>query len=350
MSEGNKKAITPERRKRINRLKKMIVYTVLMLVMIPIAGCVILGIMLYKTRNSVNIMSSQVQELQASVMQYADEADRAQALLEINEEIRRESIVENPSDVIAVGMQAENPAQETVESTPEESGIREVYLTFDDGPSIYTNRILDILAEYDVKATFFVTGKEDYGDVYRRIVEEGHTLGMHSYSHKYGSIYASLWAFQQDMEKLRDFLYTETGVASRYYRFPGGSSNAISGKNNMQDMIDYLNAMDITYFDWNISAGDASSGGISSSQIVSRVMRELPSHQVAVVLLHDAGDKYSTVEALPSLIEQIQGLGENTEILPITEDTMPVQHVQSNKLSLNDKNSLNNKEKNTEEN
>lgn len=346
MSEGNKKAITPERRKRINRLKKMIVYTVLMLILIPTAGCVILGIMLFKTRNTVNDMSLQVKDLQASLVQSVDEADRAQALLAINEGIRRESIVENSADIVAAGTQKENSAQEPEDSVPKENGSRKVYLTFDDGPSIYTNRILDILAEHDVKATFFVTGKgkEDYGDVYRRIVEEGHTLGMHSYSHEYGSIYVSLWAFQQDMEKLRDFLYTETGVASKFYRFPGGSSNLISGKDTMQNMIDYLNAMDITYFDWNISTGDASSGGVSSSEIVSRVMRELPSHQEAVILMHDAGDKYSTVEALPALIEQIQGLEEPVEILPITEDTVPVQHVQSDKISFGDK------EKNTEEN
>ncbi|MDE6608589.1 MAG: polysaccharide deacetylase family protein [Lachnospiraceae bacterium] len=81
----------------------------------------------------------------------------------------------------------ENEEEENIESVK----MRKVYLTFDDGPSVYTGEILDILKEYDVKATFFVVGKEGekYEELYKRIVEEGHTLGMHSYSHKYSEIY-----------------------------------------------------------------------------------------------------------------------------------------------------------------
>ena len=209
--------------------------------------------------------------------------------------------------------------------------VRKVYLTFDDGPSVNTEELLDILAEYDVKATFFVTGKdkEKYADTYRRIVEEGHTLGMHSYSHEYSTIYASLESFQKDIELLRDFLYNETGVVSNFYRFPGGSSNQVS-KTDIHEMIDYLDAMGISYFDWNVSSGDASSVPVGSDQIVNRVMEQLPSRQVAVVLMHDASNKGSTLEALPKLIEEIQKM-EKTEILPITEETMLIQHALSEK-------------------
>jgi len=98
---------------------------------------------------------------------------------------------------------------------------RKVYLTFDDGPSIYTDEILDILKEYHVKATFFVVGKEDAASqkAIRRIVAEGHTLGMHSYSHKYSELYASREAFQEDFEKERDYLETLTGSKIAFYRF-----------------------------------------------------------------------------------------------------------------------------------
>ncbi len=340
MSEVKQSGITPERRKRINRLKKIIVYTVFMMILLPSAGCILLGVALHKTKDSIETMSMEMKSMETFLQKSVDEADRAEALLEINEEIRRGSEAESQTDIMVTGSQQNAASEETSGNRIEEGEIREVYLTFDDGPSIYTNRILDILAEYNVKASFFVTGKgkEGYGDTYRRIVEEGHTLGMHSYSHEYANIYASLLDFQQDMQKLRDFLYAETGVASKYYRFPGGSSNRISGKDDMQDMIDYLNAMDITYFDWNISAGDANSTSVGSDEIVDRVMAELPSHRVAVILMHDAADKYSTVEALPKLIESIQGLDDRTVILPITEETMLIQHVQSNK------------EKNTEDN
>ena len=92
--------------------------------------------------------------------------------------------------------------------------------------------------EYGVKATFFVVGKENYAQQYRRIVEDGHTLAMHSYSHVYGDIYSSLDAYRQDLEKLRSFLYEVTGVECSIVRFPGGSSNTIS-RVDMHALIDY---------------------------------------------------------------------------------------------------------------
>lgn len=315
--------ITPERRKRINRLKKIIVRTVVFMILIPVTGCIILGMKLYRAKESAESMKRQINFLESALRDSVDAADRAEALLRINEEILQGSGSSGISEIVE---DMQNGAKEDVS---EAENIREVYLTFDDGPSIYTEEILDILAQYNVKATFFVTGKrkEGYGDVYRRIVEEGHTLGMHSYSHEYGNIYASLENFQEDLETLRNFLYNETGVVSQFYRFPGGSSNNVS-QTDIHEMTAYLKAMDIEYFDWNISAGDAMGGSLSSGQIVSRVMNQIPSHRVAMVLMHDAADKHSTVEALPELIEEIQAM-EDTEIVPITKDTMRIQHVSS---------------------
>ncbi len=325
MSEDRKRSITPERRKRINRLKKMIINMVLLMILIPVTCCIVLSIRVHGLKEEVRNMSAQIGSLEQALRQSEDAGARTEALLRINEEIRQEGEAE--------GQTGQTEASEEVSgNNTAENGLRKVYLTFDDGPSIYTAQILDILAEYDIKATFFVTGKdkEGYGDIYRRIVEEGHTLGMHSYSHAYADIYASLADFQQDLEKLRDFLYEETGTVSNYYRFPGGSSNQVS-QTDIQDMITYLDAMDITYFDWNVSSGDASPAGSSSEQIVSRVMAELPSHHTAVVLMHDAAGKHSTVQALPELIEEIQSMDDHTVLLPITEETMPVQHVQNSK-------------------
>ncbi|MDE6949990.1 MAG: polysaccharide deacetylase [Lachnospiraceae bacterium] len=320
--KSESRPMTPERRKRINRLKKIIAGTVLFMILFPILGCVVLGVMLYRTNSSAERMSEQITFMEKALQESADEKERIQELLRIDGEIRQEA---------QAGIEYEElPGMEDVPEVDAETedGIRRVYLTFDDGPSIYTEELLDILAQYDVKATFFVTakGKEDYGDIYRRIVEEGHTLGMHSYSHEYSNIYASLENFQEDIEKLRNFLYRETGTVSRFYRFPGGSSNTVSAT-DIHEFIRYLNAMDIDYFDWNVSSGDASSVRLGSDEIVDRVVREIPSRRVAVVLMHDAADKHSTVEALPRLIEEIQGMEDGTEILPITEETMLIQHV-----------------------
>lgn len=314
--------MTPERRRRINRLKKVIVWTVFLMILFPVLGCVILGVLLHRANGSADRLTGQMAFLEKALQDSVDEKDRAQALLRINEEMRQETK--------SVPEYVELPGMEDIPEVDAETtdGIRRVYLTFDDGPSIYTNELLDILAQYDVKATFFVTakGKENYGDIYRRIVEEGHTLGMHSYSHEYSNIYASLENFQEDIATLRDFLYRETGTASRFYRFPGGSSNTVSDT-DIHEFIRYLNAMDIDYFDWNVSSGDAASIPVSSGQITESVMREIPARRVAVVLMHDAADKHSTVEALPELIEAIRALDDGTEILPITEETMLIQHV-----------------------
>lgn len=314
--------MTPERRKRINRLKKAIAWTVLFMILFPMLGCVILGVMLYRMNSSAERLTEQVAFLEKSLQESVDEKDRMRELLQIDGEVGQEALP---------GMAYEELAG--MEDIPEvdaetDDGIRRIYLTFDDGPSIYTRELLDILAQYNVKATFFVTakGKENYGDIYRRIVEEGHTLGMHSYSHEYGNIYASLENFQEDIEMLRNFLYRETGTVSRFYRFPGGSSNTVTDT-DIHEFIRYLNAMEIAYFDWNISSGDASSVHSDSEEIVERVMSEIPARRVAVVLMHDAADKHSTVEALPKLIEEIQAMNDGTEILPITEETMLIQHV-----------------------
>lgn len=206
------------------------------------------------------------------------------------------------------------------------SGIRRVYLTFDDGPSSNTDRILDILDEYGVKATFFVVGKEGYADQYRRIVEDGHTLGMHSYSHKYSEIYVSQEAYAQDLTKLHDFLYELTGVDCDIVRFPGGSSNSVS-QVDMHELIAYLDEEGMTYFDWNVSSGDATGHYKNANQIAANVLDNIDKYNNAVVLFHDAAGKDSTVEALPLIIEKILE-SEDTVILPISEDTVKVQHIQ----------------------
>lgn len=205
------------------------------------------------------------------------------------------------------------------------SGIKRVYLTFDDGPSSNTDRILDILDQYGVKATFFVVGKENYTEQYKRIVEDGHTLAMHSYSHVYRDIYSSLDAYRQDLDKLRTFLYEITGVECKIVRFPGGSSNTTS-KVDMHTLIEYLDSEGMIYFDWNVSSGDASGAQRSADQIASNVLDNVDKYDNAVVLMHDAAGKNSTVDALPIIIEKLLE-SENTVLLPISEDTVRVQHI-----------------------
>ena len=201
-----------------------------------------------------------------------------------------------------------------------------VYLTFDDGPSDNTDDILNILDDYGVKATFFVIGKDDEHarEMYTRIVNEGHTIGMHSYSHKYSDIYSSLDAFASDLDRIQSLIFDVTGVDSLIYRFPGGSSNQVSDV-EMNKYIEYLNQNNIKYFDWNVSSGDATSQAYSPDELVENVMRDVVKYKTSVVLMHDADAKDATVAALPTLIERLQA--EGAVLLPISDDTTLIQHV-----------------------
>lgn len=234
---------------------------------------------------------------------------------------------EQTADVVEVDQDIKMSGVASDSAEDPYEGMTKVCLTFDDGPSIYTDDILDVLDKYDVKATFFVNGREGYDEEYRRIVAEGHTLGMHSYSHDYKTVYADLDSFADDLYSIKTYLYELTGVECDLYRFPGGSSNNAS-KADMTRLIQYLNAKEIRYFDWNVSGGDAAGGYISADMIAWNVLNGIKKADAdtCVVLLHDASGKSTTVEALPMIIEKIQAM-ENTVILPITDDIDAIQHI-----------------------
>lgn len=212
----------------------------------------------------------------------------------------------------------------------EEEDVRKVYLTFDDGPSANTEEILDILKKYNVKATFFVTGMNvpRYDEYYKRIVDEGHSLGIHTYSHEYNNIYASLESFQKDFNKIRDQVYQCTGEEVRLYRFPGGSGNGYVSEKNREKIMAWLEEEGIRYFDWNVSSGDAEKKNITAEEIAQNCIEGVESCNTAIVLLHDANVKKNTVEALPSIIEGINQL-DNAVLLPMDENTVAIQQVQT---------------------
>ncbi|MGN0156218.1 MAG: polysaccharide deacetylase family protein [Lachnospiraceae bacterium] len=294
------------RRKRVRRLKRMIITGILLAIAVPTAACIVLSLRVHRLEQKLQTLSVSYEELLSSAVD-------SQKTITITE-IPAEQVAQDTADA----------QQETIPSDIQ----RKVYLTFDDGPSANTEKILEILDEYDVKATFFVTGEEakSHPERYREIVERGHTLGMHSYSHKYGEIYASEENFVLDLKTLRDFLYDTTGVMPQYYRFPGGSSNTVS-KVEMEDLCRYLDEEGIVYFDWNISSQDAG-GAVLAQDIVANCTDGLEKYENAVILLHDSVKKDSTVEALPDIIKTIQAM-EHTAILPITEDTVVVHHKNS---------------------
>lgn len=325
-----KEAQEAKRHKRVDRLKKGIMGLFVFAVLAPIVLTVVFTLRINSLEKRLRDVTGNLEKLQAEEQRSAVEA--------------YVSALGNPSGQEGASGQGATAGQEGASgqeatvgqedargqedaSDEENVTVRKVYLTFDDGPSSNTDNILDILDTYGVKATFFVTGKEGAKAEasYRRIVEEGHTLGMHSYTHDYSVIYASEEAFMEDMEKLQRYLYDVTGVQSTYIRFPGGSSNKVSDV-DMRLLITDVHEAGMEYFDWNVSSQDASSKPLTKEEILDNCLNSIERFQNCIILMHDAGSKDSTVEALPELIEHIQAM-EHTELLPITEDTVPVWHI-----------------------
>ena len=166
--------------------------------------------------------------------------------------------------------------------------VKVMYLTFDDGPSPkVTPLILDILKERGIKATFFIVGRyaELYPDLVRRIVDEGHAIALHSYSHDFKKIYASADAFMKDLQKADDAVYKITGLHSHIIRFPGGSVNSYD-KTTYKKIVDAVNKSDYIFFDWNASLQDAVSKPVESKLYKSAVTTVGKKTRV-ILLAHD---------------------------------------------------------------
>lgn len=202
-----------------------------------------------------------------------------------------------------------------------------VYLTFDDGPSNVTTRILDTLAQYNVKATFFIINYNDSKKpIIQRMINEGHTVALHSYNHQYSN-YTSVETYMNDLHKLHDKVLADFGYDAKIMRFPGGSSNAVSKKyctGIMSKLVEIVEGEGYTYFDWNVSSGDAEGNGIASQKLINNVVKGLRPNRNNVVLMHDTGAKSTTADALPEILNQC--IANGYAILPITSDTLPVHH------------------------
>jgi peptidoglycan/xylan/chitin deacetylase (PgdA/CDA1 family) len=187
------------------------------------------------------------------------------------------------------------------------------YLTFDDGPSDNTAKILDTLKENNIKATFFVNGRPERKEIYKRIVTEGHVIGNHTYSHDYATLYKTIDAFMDDKQKLDDFLYGITGVKPQILRFPGGSNNHVSysygGTDFMDRLTKYIKQSGIKYFDWNVSSSDASVATQDKDTIISEILKGSKNKKHAIILMHDSKPKTTTALALPAVIKGLREQG-----------------------------------------
>jgi len=198
-----------------------------------------------------------------------------------------------------------------------------IYLTFDDGPTSNTDTVLQILAEKDVKATFFVTGPQNAqsDERLRAIVEQGHTLGMHTYCHDYEIIYESVEAFLKDMYQVFTMIREATGEPPTVFRFAGGSINGHNRGIHQELMAEMLRRGFVPY-DWNVSAQDATAQTLSVEEVIRNVMGSAVGKQRGIVLLHDGGYQKTTAQALGTIIDRFREQGYQFD--RIHTDTQPI--------------------------
>lgn len=202
---------------------------------------------------------------------------------------------------------------------------RVVYLTFDDGPNNYCDKILEALDRNNIKATFFVVGTIKEKEL-KKIKEEGHTIGLHSASHNYAYIYRSENDFLWDLYELQDFVYQVTGEYSHYIRFPGGSKNKVSDEVNygiMDKLRPLVEDLGFEYYDWHVATGDSSEFA-TKEHILSSVERGLINdYDELIILMHDLHP--ITVDVIDDLVKLCKEHGYRFD--KITDETIPFHAV-----------------------
>lgn len=303
-----------QRKKRVQRMKRNIIILLVVMLIVPTVTCIFLAV-------KVGSLQKQID--------YLYEAKFGNGEMAPDENVPRLSDSAASNSIISVGASSmEGHFSDGSLTTNGQAARRKVYLTFDDGPSKYTEEIISILEKNDIKATFFVVGKTDESLVplYKKIVDSGNTIALHSYTHQYSKIYNSVDDFKEDFKKIQDYVEELTGVKSKIYRFPGGSSNQVSNI-DMAEFIKYFNSEGVVYFDWNAANGDATSKQYTVSELVNNVLNGISQKGDTVVLMHDTNAKGTTVDALPILIRELKKM--DVDIVPLTETTKPVQHIKA---------------------
>lgn len=275
-----------------------------------------------KIYNNLPLTSQLTSQSQISIQgNNMDQLPHENHIAEINDEkiIPKTEIKEKIQEV--KDYESHNEKESTIESKIDDDcsadkeniylkdGKKIVYLTFDDGPSkSITPEILDILAENDIKATFFVLGKsaEAHPEIIKQQIKDGHVLGNHTYSHRYKYIYDSRKNFIDEVKKTDQILKEILGqdYSTHLFRFPGGSF-----ENFKQPMKEELEENGYKYIDWNALNGDAEIKNPTSEWLINRVKETSKGKEKIVILMHDSETKQMTLKSLPAVIKYFKSLG-----------------------------------------
>lgn len=192
-----------------------------------------------------------------------------------------------------------------------------IYLTFDDGPSDpITGKVLDILKANNVKATFFVIGNQINGleDVLERIHQEGHSIGLHTYTHKFKHIYSSKDNFIKEMNQCQCEINKVIGVSPTIIRFPGGSKKHLN-----LSLLNRIHSCNFKIYDWNMETLDGINPKLSPYKIYKDATNNSEDLSTIILLLHCDYMHKNTCIALPKIIKYYKDQGYIFQ--PITSNT-----------------------------
>lgn len=333
-----------EKERSVLFYKRMILVVILLTITVLAVIAVVQGVQIHKIKLGNESRAAQNAEQAETIERQTKQLEEQMQELE---ELRRqknelETLTQQQSERLAA-LEAQVAAAAATTSTTSSGGYQALYpdfyapqtysansapnktayLTFDDGPSGNTDIILQTLQEENVKATFFVVGTDDAGNLarMRRIVQEGHTIGMHSYSHSYKKIYASVEAFLKDMYQVFNLIKDTTGVTPTCFRFPGGSINSYN-KAVYKDIKAEMIRRGFVPYDWNVSSGDASTTKYTPEQLTGYVLNGIGSKSRIIVLMHDSSSKENTAQAVRQIIIGIREKG--FIFAPLDYQTKPI--------------------------
>lgn len=249
----------------------------------------------------LSMLENEMSMLETGEDKYTDQGDTARGVMEFPSYMTKYAQLYAPeTDKISESSDVQK-----------QEGKKTAYLSFDDGPSENTSKVLDVLKAAQVHATFFLIGEEitpEREEIVRRIVEEGHVIGLHTYCHDYDTIYRSVDTFLEDYEKVYTRIREVTGKSPSIYRFPGGSTNRHAKKDTLHKIMKEMRRRGFCYYDWNVSAED-SVGKPTRYSIRTNIFKDVFRYDDPVLLMHDSNANRLTVEMLPDIIAQIKQAG-----------------------------------------
>lgn len=313
--------------------KHLILTVTALLIIVPTVLCILLAVDNGKKSDEIDRLNSQL-SAQSQVSQTSDDQSRTSSATEsvkpetsaVPETSAAVPETTKAPETTSVSSSAVESADSSVSSGADsytslfptlyadkydgeyENSENTVYLTFDDGPSALTENLLYYLRQENVKATFFVVPeKTEYCySLLREISNAGHTIGVHSASHDYEKIYASVDAFLEDFNEAYEIVLEATGKAPDIYRFPGGSVNDYNEKTR-DDIIAEMDRRGFTYFDWNVDSNDWQ--GYGWTTLYTNVLKDAEEFSSPVILFHNTGDRDNTVLVIEDIIKALKNKG-----------------------------------------